>query len=199
MAMRLALSDRTLVEEAVYGIVWLRAYGLDSGMLESLGRASTWPYIMCIRSSSSSSSSSSSWLWCRCRWEWSSKSTDLDSVSSPTLVISTSLLLISCCTLEYALYTHIYLYWGCSRIRILAFPSRTATCLREKTRAWEGAILKDILINTRAYHREIISTLKNILSSMRYCQILESPHRRGWNQRRSPSGYQERPTTAPSR
>jgi hypothetical protein len=72
MAIRLALSDRTLVEEAVYEIAWLRAYGLGSGMLDSLG-ASTWPYILCIRSSSSSS-----WLWCRCKCL---KSTNLDTVS----------------------------------------------------------------------------------------------------------------------
>jgi hypothetical protein len=45
MAIRLALSDRTSVEEAVYKIAWLRAYGLDSGMLEGLGRASTFSYV----------------------------------------------------------------------------------------------------------------------------------------------------------
>jgi hypothetical protein len=49
MAIRLALSDRTLAEEAVCQIAWLRAYGLDSGMMEGLGRASTWPYVICIQ------------------------------------------------------------------------------------------------------------------------------------------------------
>jgi hypothetical protein len=50
MAIRLALSDRSLVEEAVYEIAWLRACGLGSGMLESLGRASAWPYVCHISS-----------------------------------------------------------------------------------------------------------------------------------------------------
>jgi hypothetical protein len=112
MAIRLALSDRTSVEEAVYKIAWLRAYGLDSGMLEGLGRSLDIfiCLVTCIRSSSSSS-----WLWCRCKCERSSNLSRrtrlccfcLRPISSPTLVFSTSLLLTSCWTLVLALYMYL--------------------------------------------------------------------------------------------